>query len=405
MSVIFTMPPTSQSVSHTWYTTIQKSINGIEKRSALYTWPRITLDTSYITGKNSESNWIRNRFKQNIKDIWSIPIFPDRTTLTAPASAGTSTLTVVESDYRHFYEGRELVLVNPNDWTAYEEATISTVSGTTITIGGTLASSWSINTNVYPLYGCRIADIQKISKQIKEVDTWQIEFKESYETDRTFNYTIPTVSGTTYSGVDVFTRAPINSFEQSFAHPFDTFQYIGKGLSYSWYDSNETEISGEYEYIIGNAETETSNYYVREMFDLFDSKRGRWGSLWIPTWNKDIVLSDSSVGGADTTFNVENNGWHTYYSGNTTYGELGHHIIVWLDSDTYVIRKITGGSNTSMTLDGVIGAVSDTSKLYISFLTYSRFDVDEIKFNYITEDICKFKLDFAGLVKENIGAT
>lgn len=404
MSVTFTLPPTEQSVSHTWYTTIQKSINGVEKRTSLYTWPRLTLNNSYITGKNSESNWIRNQFKQHIKDTWNIPIFPDKTTLTTSAPAASNTLIVSTASDRHFYEGRDLVLVSLNDWTSYEKAIISTIVDDTITISGTLTSSWPIGTNVYPLYGYKISDTQKIDKQVIEVDTWQIEFKEIYETDREFSYTIPTVSGTTYSGVDVFINVPINSFEQSFTHPYNTLQFIGKGLSYSYYDDDETNFNGEYEYIIGTEKAETSNYYIKELYDLFDNKRGRCGALWVPTWNKDIVLEDTTISGTQTEFNVENNGWHTYYSSNTTYGELGHHIIVWTSTNDFVIRKITDGSNTTMTLDDVIGAVSDTSKLYISFLVYSRFDIDEIKFDYITEGIAKFKLNFVGLVKENIGA-
>ena len=134
----------------------------------------------------------------------------------------------------------------------------------------------------------------------------------------------------------------------------------------------------------------------------FDNKRGRWGTLWVPTWNKDVILSDTTISGTQLSFNVENNDWHTYYSDNNEYGEIGQHIIIWTNLNTFVIRKIIDGSNTTMTLDGAIGDISDTSKLYISFLIYSRFDVDEIKFDYITENMAKFKLNFTGLVKENI---
>lgn len=402
MDVIFTLPPTKQSVSHTWNTGIQKTINGIEKRSTLYTWPRITLDINYATGDNTESNWIRNIFKQNIKDTLYVPISPDKTTLTAEAVAPGNILTVNTTDYRHFYEGRDLVLVSHTDWTSYEKLTINNIVGNTITIEGALSSSWPIGTNVYPLYGCKIVDIQKVKKRVKEIDSWQIEFKEAYETDRDFVYNIPTISGTTYSGVDVFTYIPINTFSQTFTHPYNTLQFLGKGLSYSCYDDDETHFDGEYNYIIGNTGTETSNYYIRELFDLFDNKRGRWGTLWVPTWNKDVILSDTTIDAAQVSFNVENNGWHDYYSDNNEYGEIGQHIIIWTNSDSFVIRKIIAGSNTTMTLDGAIGDISDTSKLYISFLIYSRFDVDEIKFDYITEDIARFKLNFTGLVKENI---
>ena len=69
MSVVFCKEPTKQNIRHRWQTGIQKSINGVEKRSSLYTWFRMETECEYITGVNSESVYIRNHLKKDMEMI------------------------------------------------------------------------------------------------------------------------------------------------------------------------------------------------------------------------------------------------------------------------------------------------------------------------------------------------
>lgn len=393
MSITFCMPPTKQKLTHTWFTAIQKTITGIEKRSRLYNYPRISMTYEYTTANSIHSNYIRNRLKSGIKEIWDTPVFSDRSVLSIDSVAGTNTITVTDIGNRHFYVGREAILVNPHDWTLYEKITISNITDDVITTDSSLSSNWVTGSNIYPVYSCRIDPEQSINKVVIQTDTFNMEFKQAYSD---INYTDVVYNGTTYSGLDVLTIKPVNSFSQSFIHPYNVLGFLGVEYSESLWEDTETEISGEYNY------STYDNADVRNILDFFDAHKGRLTPFWYPSWNKDIIIIDSSITAGQTTFNTIDNDWADNYGNNSNYGEIGQHIIIWLNTSNFVIRKIVSGTNSTITLDEEIGDVSIPSNLYISYLIYSRFDTDNIIIEHVTENISTFKLGFVGLVMEGI---
>ena len=403
MSVVFCKEPTKQNIRHRWRTSIQKSISGVEKRSALYTWFRMEMDCEYITGVNSESVWIRNNLKKNITDTFYVPIFADRTALTSGTAISGTTFYCAETDYRHFYEGRDAVVVNPSDWTDYEQATITTISGNNINLSAGTSSAWAIGSYVYPLYGCRIASAQELKKQTQAIDRWSFEFVEKYETDRTFAYTDAVWNTATYSGMDVFTHAPAREFTQTYNHPYDLTQWIGKGLAYTWYAEGQTEMGVQNEYIFGANRQEESRYYVDDVLRFFDKKKGRWGAFMVPTWSKDIIVNTTFSGGQTEIF-IDDNEYLDYYFDGTDI--MGKYIIIWLNSNDFVVRKVEWMDSSRMRLDQGVGTdvltQAGVDNLYISYLTYSRFDQDdiEIQYPYAKDDIAVVALNFAGLVEE-----
>lgn len=182
MSIVFAMPPSKQSISHIWNTGIQKAISGVEKRSALFTWYRISTECDYITGVNSESVWIRNRFKKDITDPWYIPLFPDRTTITGNLGVGETTIPCADLTYRHFIEGEKALIVDNTDWKTYELITIDTIAGNNITINSPgLVSACNAGFYIYPVFECRIQAAQELTKQFRYVDRFKITFIQLFE--------------------------------------------------------------------------------------------------------------------------------------------------------------------------------------------------------------------------------
>ncbi len=402
MSVVFCMPPSKQSISHKWQTGIQKSINGVEKRSALYTWFRMGIECEYITGVNSESVYIRNHWKKDMTDTWYIPIFADKTTLASAATLSGTTLQCVETADRHFYDGRDAVIVNPSDWTDYEQVTITTVSGNYLLLDAELDSAWNAASRVYPLYGCRIAAAQELTKQVREIDRWSLEFVEKYETDRTFSYTDATWDVTTYSGIDIFMPAPAREFTQTYNHPYDLTQWIGKGLAYTWYAEGQTEMGEQNEYIFGNRGANHSRSYVRDILDFFDKRKGRWGAFLVPTWNKDIVVN-TTFSGSQTELLIDESGYVDNYLGDDI---MGKYIMFRFTPNDFVIRRLVWADSGHIKLDQAIGTdvltQAGVNRLYISYLVYSRFDQDDIviEYNYAQDSIAELTLNFMGLVEE-----
>jgi hypothetical protein len=206
---------------------------------------------------------------------------------------------------------------------------------------------------------------------------------------------------TTYSGVDIFLHAPINKFDQTYNHPYDLTQWIGKGLAYTWYPQGQTEMGGRYDYIFGTNRAYPSRYYISEILSFFDTMKGRWGAFFVPTWNKDIVIN-TTFSGTDTTLYIDDIEYDDFYGSETI---MGRYIVIWFSETSWVIRRIVSSSSNSIVLDQspeTTVSQADLGKLYISFLVYSRFDQDEITFDYITENIARLSLSFAGLVGETI---
>lgn len=399
MSIVFTTTPLANiELSHTWRTSIQTTIAGEEKRSAEFTWPRLSLNHKYMISSTdyATSNKIRRHFYKDIKELWELPLFPDRTTLTTQADTGQSNLVLDEIAYRHFYEGRRCIVVNSTDDTSYETFDIITISGSTITVSDTLASTWPSNSYVYPLYAFRIAQAQEVDKSPENIDTFTISAVEEFETERDFTYTIPTISVATYSGIDLFLNTPIEALKHSYTHPYTLTQYLGKGLTYSYYDDEDTEITMATKYMEG------SKQELWEIMEFFDNKQGRLEPFWVPTWGKDIIVT-SAITVSGTVLDIENIEYTTYYLPSDI---INRHVLFKFPDNTYACRKIVTSTSTTITLDSALGtavSAANLSKMYNSFLIYGRFNIDELLVIYFhNQDIAKISINFKNLIKKDL---
>ena len=372
-----------QTLSHTWRTAIQSGITGSEVRSALYTWPRITLDNILRSISTDERNFIRSLLFQNMHNLVGIPFVHDKTTLTSEAASGQKVLTVAATDYRHFYDGRGCILVDPSDWTSYEYGTITTVdSSTQITLSTNLTSTWAIATQVYPMYSFRIAPAQEIGVRFRQMNNLSLTANESFESTRAFTYSLPASGADTYNGLDLFLYRPHYPLVAPYEHPYELLSFYGLATPYSDYSTTRFGLKGSY--------TFTGRSEIWDVLKFFDSKLGRFSTFYTPTWDNDIVPT-AAIAADAVSLTIES----SYY----TLAELvGRHLYIRLPSGSAVCREITNlSAATTLVIDSAIGtavALGDLSKMLISFLPAVRFDVDELKLSYIADVITKTDLPF-----------
>lgn len=372
-----------QSLTHAWRTSIQETIVGGEKRSALFTWPRITLDNELRCIDADERNFIRTSFYQNIHNLWGFPFVHDKTKLTSQASSGQKILALAETSYRHFYDGRGLVLIDPSDWKSYEYCVIDTVdSDTQITVTTNLSNSWSSNTCVYPLYEYRIQDNQELSLSFRQLNSSSIVASEAFEDTRSFSYSIPSSGAVVYDGLDLFLTKPMYPMTEKYSHPYERILHLGLGFVSSNYQ--QTRCSFEMDFTL------VSRSVIWNLLKFFDSKQGRLQTFYAPSWNNDIVPT-TAIGSADTTITIEQT--------SLLATEIeGRHLFIRLPDGSYVCREITELiSTTSIRISSSIGtsiSQQNLSKMLISFLYKVRFDIDEIVLDYISDEIVTIKLGF-----------
>ena len=391
---IITTVPTEQDFSHQWRTAIQKGIKGTEKRSALFTWPRLSLSNKFILPTYAQYSWMKRNLYKYIHDLWEIPIWYDKTILSSEAASGQVELEVEDPTNRHFYDGRDCIIINNG---SYEKGTISSInSDLSITLSDNLADTWPSGSLVLPLYKFRIQPTQEI-RGIQENPVQSISFDamEEYETFRSFSYSSPSSGLDTYLDYDLFLTPPKHAISSYSSHPYEMLQILGLGHEMSHYD--ETELGLKLSYILTNRE-DTWN-----LLKMFDSKRGRFSAFWIPSWNKDIVVT-AAIMAADTILTIEDLKYSNFYLSNDI---INRYVWFRFPDKTYACRKIVGAAGIFIEIDNAIGtdvSADNLSLMLNSFLIFSRFDVDEISFAYTVNrhNSITTKLKTKGLVEESL---
>lgn len=383
--VYLTTEMVDQKISHTWMTKIQETIEGDEKRSALFTWPRIKLINKLSLIENEKQRFIYANLWRNIHNTWNIPIISDRAKLTSTATAAETIINVDETDYRHFYEGRECILISLTDWESYEVVTISGISATQITVSGSLSNTWPVDTNIYPIYECRVAEEQTRDSKFYKYNTIEIITKESFESTRDFTYTLPTVDNVvfpTYNSLDLFLYRPLNPIKEKYRHPYTLLEYYGKQLSFSTYGDTRAVLDRTF---LCNSKKE-----IYDLLDFFDAKQGRLETFYTPSWLKDIVIDSEFTDAAELLIVKK-----LYL---TEEELVGRHIYIRFKDGSYVCREIVSSPNElTIIIDSAIGTTvpaEDLPNMVCSFLYEVRFNVDEILLSYLVENIAKTKLGF-----------
>lgn len=391
MTAYLTMGMADQQISHTWRTTIQETIEGGEKRSALFTWPRVTLESQIQFTTDQEKTFIRTMLDREIYGFWKIPIISDKTTLSSQAASGQPILNVTETDYRHFYNGRECVLIDPDDWESYEVLEIETVdSSTQITVAVNPVSTWPAGTLVFPLYQFRITDEQDLNSEFHTVTSIDMTAEEAFETTRSFSYALPTIDTAVfpeYNSLNLFLKPPRPPISEKFRRPYTLLEGIGLKMPFSTYDHTRGILDRDFQF--------TTKKEIYDHLDFFDAMQGRLGSFYAPTWMNDIVINDG-FNSADVTLTTKK----IYF----TESELtSKHIYIKFPDGSYAVRGISARpTETSITLDSEVGttvAAADIDRVRISFLHEVRFSQDEMKLNYQQkkQDIARASLSFSVL--------
>lgn len=368
VSVYLTLPMKKQQIKHSWKTSVQEDIEGNEKRTALYTWPRVSFDIRFGVFSEAQRRFIRAHLYRNTSDIWGIPIRHDKSLLTATASSGQTILVLDDTGNRHFYAGRKCILIDPDNWESYEAGTIDTVdSSTQITLSANLTYTWPAGSLVFPCYECHIRPVQQINVRHRGINWLAMEATESFESDRSFSYTIPESGADTYNGLDLFVYHPLLPGAEQFKYPFDLHEFFGKQYIHS--DYKETRFSYRRSFFLSSREE------VWDMLRFFDSKQGRFQVFYTPTWSDDIIVT-GAISATDTVLTIRP---VVYLSSSEI---IGRHIYIQFPDKTYICRQIVDvPTSTTIELDDVIGTsveLSDVDEMMVCFLYAAHFGADDI---------------------------
>jgi hypothetical protein len=119
---------------------------------------------------------------------------------------------------------------------------------------------------------------------------------------------------------------------------------------------------------------------ARALYYWLHSRRGKWRSFWVPSWNKDITVTHE-IASTDTSIEIADIGIRTS-------GEFPLDIMILTKAGARIYCRVTGATAGSsgkevVGLSGQVGAHLYTWDIEaVCFLTPSRFDSDRIEINH-----------------------
>ena len=431
-----------------WQTTLTSSLKADESRSAIFTWPRRTLSFTPLAKNFTESAYIKRKLHKSLDGVWGVPFWMDRTVLTSQANSGDNHLHVGSTLYRNFEVGASCILIKMVNGLPVSEVRVvgSLPSDAQINLATNLGATWIAGTEVYPLIKARIKSGQVINLLGSRFSQMEIEGTEEYDNSdevigsNALNYTCilshlsaagnkPITGGSwatywtlagssgaswvnatiyfpgvtrrignasgfpTYKGYPIFDIQPdwAEQGEFSLINPYDQLSYFGKSVALSEYD--ETELLLKLNFL------ERQKSDIQKVLDFFDSRMGRWGNFWTPSWQSDIRVT-AAFGSGDNHLHIEDIEFLDYWLDTGA----GTYITVLFPDGTRINRQVIAApSSTTLTLDDFIGKACSGSSLdglLVSFLLFGRFNQDEIEVGYLTDAVGKLNLTFQTLFSE-----
>lgn len=177
--------------------------------------------------------------------------------------------------------------------------------------------------------------------------------------------------------------------------PMSRFSGLGVSVKVQIVDYHVQQLAFKYSFI--------TRAGIGDFNSLFDYCMGRRGTLWVPSWNKDITLT-ANIGASDTTIQIRNISYSTYFP--ATPG-TGRYLFFYRSASAWYARKVTATpSATSLTLESSLGtALTMANTKMVCFLYLVRFDIDEMEWKFIAPNVAETTVNFVEVPKEYASLT
>lgn len=350
-------------------TDIMTAWSGAEQRRALRVSPRRIFEFDAQAWQQDRRFIEAVLFAWSAR-VWALPVFPDGQKLAVDVLPGATAIPC-DTVNRDFVAGGLAALVR--DAAHYEVVQIDTVSATSIGLTNPLAGKWPAGSKLYPARSARLTGYPKISRDNAEYST----IKPSFVIVDPCDW--PVASGLPiYRGYPVLETAPDEG-------PGSDSTYEREAVTLD----NDTGVITVDDHA-GIGFTNQSHAWfmqgraTRAAFrSLMYLLKGRRGSIWVPTYQADMILAEPTTAG-QPSIDVEMTGASLYLSGQRNRRDIR---VELLDGRLFY-RRITGATaldaNTErVTLDSSLGinlAPSQVRK--ISYMAPSRLNSDSIEIQH-----------------------
>ena len=357
-------------VEYTFRTGVLTSRDGTEQRYAERLRPRIAL--TYTTAM-TQALISRHHADMvgNQAALWSVRAEWAWVKLTADAVAPTNEI-VVDSVPDWMVAGQAIILETAGNEDWYE---ISSIDGSTITLGEVSTIDYPTGTKVYLAYWSRAAAQSDFTALTNHL--WQGSIR--YEVNPGEGEPVDSIPPAFVFGYSrMFLKKPNwrTGPKITFLQERDIFD-PGVGLidvNAPW-AANVTKL----QYAFTGLSREDSD----ELVTFFNYMKGRRGTFWVPDWNKTVLVDDEQIGTAKT-IKIVGEDFRNGYENDPTYQSM----IAFYPDCTFQANTIAsygGTTDTEITFeDDWSQEINSATRIY--WLVRARFESDTLNVSWLTNE-------------------
>lgn len=284
-----------------WLTDILASTTGAEQRRMVRLSPRRSFEMTFNPVGRDRTLLDLYMHRMGTEE-WLIPLWHDKAKLDTAANSGAVSVSV-DTRWREFREG-DFAILYKDAWT-YEVVEIFVVADGALTFTSALNNNWKKGSAIYPLRQARIqADNQSVKALTGTVGEAQVLFNLSLANDFTGSF----AGMVTYQGRPVITIPPNRSESLDLAFARNLYLRDSQmGLVYQRDDAERPFTTQAHNWM---AEGREARWKLRQMLYALG---GRQKSIWMPTFNDDVILSRAATMG-NNYIDIQAIGW-TYTGG------------------------------------------------------------------------------------------
>ncbi|WP_069861469.1 hypothetical protein [Pseudomonas citronellolis] len=303
---------------------------------------------------------------------WLLPIWHDVQLLSAALPIDSPSVPCRTAGFDFVLGGQAVLWNGVNQW---EVVGIVAIEDNELVLGDTTSSAWPAGTRLYPLRRGYLVEQPQETRWTDDKGTRSVQF--ILDEPCAWPAVLPV---TTYRGYPVLEERPDwgEDLGMAFARSVESVD-VGTGpitrIDWPGRAFREAQVT----WIASGREHNTA------LRSLLYALRGRMQTIWLPTWNTDLVLI-ASIGATATSMTVQWCGYTLYGRAQSNWRDI--RIELW--SGVVFYRRITGavqaGANEVLQLDAALGiAVTPSQVRTISFLVLSEQATDAVELVHVTD--------------------
>lgn len=369
-----------------WMTSVIKSYDGSEQRSAGRSKPRRKIKYQY-TMNNSQARYMESLLWGWQSRIFAVPVWMDSQTTTVDIIIGDTEI-LIPTENLSYYEGGLVIL--SSGYKNFEAVEIAQVLSDRLVLSLPLKTTWPVGTTLVPSNLARTPQSVKLLRKTNTLFTANIEWScDPVDTDPH----VPLVAAPLqHNGLELMTKKPNWSRDLDTEYMVDTdvLDY-GTGAIGIVDRTGYPTVIKKHQWLLKTREE------ITDLRKFLRRREGRLVPFYMSTFNEDIVVTET-LGASGSTLTIVDDGYFLFVNAHPG----RKHIEVVTTGGTFY-REVLGSTDNEdgtllLSIDSPLGIEFAPHEFKrISFLNACRLFSDKLVIGWKTKEIAVVEINTVAL--------